>query len=262
MRNMDRVIFGCLLVAGLAVGSSAMACTTDGWLGGASGGTQVGSPTTISRVSELCALKLAATGHVQDNNPAHTRMIARFYVWPQLSGTGTADVFVAYDNEAGTGPLFKVSFDGTNFIFDATDAGGGSGSAAAVSGWNLVEVDYNSDSNTFSYWLNSDATSDSADGSFASGAGTVQAVQLGLPNGLGGLTGSASFDSYESHSTTPVGPLLIGDANADDTVNIFDYSAVQQDILGNLQMGQPDCNLDGSVNIFDYSCIQQVILGG
>jgi hypothetical protein len=56
--------------------------------------------------------------------------------------------------------------------------------------------------------------------------------------------------------------MLIGDANADGSVNVRDYSGVQLDILGTLQSGQPDCNLDGSVNVRDYGCVQSVILGG
>ncbi|MEJ8566606.1 dockerin type I domain-containing protein [Elongatibacter sediminis] len=207
-------------------------------------------------------MSLDNTGHVQDNSPSHSAMIARFYVLPQLTGSGDADIFVAYSNEAPSGVLFDISFDGTNFNFDAGGAGGASASAAAVTGWNLIEVKFNSGGN-FEYWVNVDATTDPATGSFSSGSGTIEAVRMGLPNGLGGFSGGkVSYDSYESHASTPVGSLLIGDANADETVNVLDYSSVQQDILGNLQSGQPDCNLDGSVNVLDYGCVQSVILGG
>lgn len=260
MRNMDRVIFGCLMTCGIVPGL--LACTTDGWNGGASGGT-AGSPPSVSRVSEFCGLQLTGTGWVQDNSPSHANIIARFYVLPQLSGSGDADLFIAYSSETPSGVLFDVSFDGTNFDFSATGAGGGSGSAAAnLNHWNLIEVAFNS-GGTFSFWVNADATTDPANGTFSSGTGTVEAVRLGLPNGLGGFSGgSVSYDAYESHASTNVGDLLIGDANADATVNVIDYSSVQQDILGNLQSGQPDCNLDGTVNVLDYSCVQQVILSG
>lgn len=259
MRYMERVIFGCLMLFGIIPG--AMACTTSSWNGGASGGTAA-SPPAVSRVSEFCALQLTGTGWVQDNSPAHSSMIARFYVLPQLTGSGDADIFVAYSNEAPSGVLFDVAFDGSNFDFSASGAGGSSGTAPAASGWNLIEVAFNS-GGTFSFWVNADAATDPATGTFSSGSGTIQAVRLGLPNGLGGFSGgSVSYDAYESHATTPVGPLLIGDANADSSVNVIDYSAVQQDILGNLQEGQPDCNLDGSVNVLDYGCVQTVILGG
>lgn len=258
MSNMDRVIFGCLMLCGIVPGT--FACTTDGWNGGASGATNPASPPTVSRVSEFCGLKLTNTGHVQDNSPAHTAMIARFYVLPQLTGSGDADLFIAYSSETPSGVLFDVAYDGSNLDFSAT--GGGSASVAAAAGWNLIEISYTSGGN-IQYWVNADATVDPATGSFAAGSGTVQAVRLGLPNGLGGFSGgSVSYDAYESHASTPVGGLLIGDSNADATVNVLDYSSVQQDILGNLQPGQPDCNLDGLVNIFDYSCVQNVILGG
>ncbi len=259
MRNMERVIFGCLMLCGFIPG--AWACTTAAWNGGNSGGT-AGSPPTISRVSELCALELTGTGWVQDDSPAHSAMIARFYVYPNLNGSGEADLFVAYSSETPSGVLFDVAFDGTNFDFSAAGAGGGTGSSPAEAGWNLIEVAFNS-GGTFSFWVNANATSDPATGTFNSGSGTVQAVRLGLPNGLGGFSdGFVRYDAYESRATTPVGPLLIGDANADDTVNVIDYSSVQQDILGNLQLGQPDCNLDGTVNVLDYGCVQSVILGG
>jgi hypothetical protein len=260
---MERVIFGCLMVFGFL--PRAMACTTDSWNGGASGLVTANSPPSVARVSEFCGLRLTGTGHVQDNNPdAHTQFIARFYVLPQLSGSGQADLFIAYANETPSSPLFDVSFNGSNFVFDASGAGGGSASAPAQAGWNLVEVDYNSPANTFSFWVNANATVDPATGSFASGSGAVEAVRLGLPNGLGGFSGgSVSFDVYESHASTPVGPQpFIGDANGSETINVFDMVSQQNEILGNaLAPGQPDCNLNGSVNIFDMVCVQNIILG-
>jgi hypothetical protein len=260
---MERVIFGCLMVFGFL--PRAMACTTDSWNGGASGLVTANSPPSVARVSEFCGLRLTGTGHVQDNNPdAHTQFIARFYVLrPQLSGSGQADLFIAYANETPSSPLFDVSFDGSNFDFDASGAGGGTGTTAAQSGWNLIEIEYNS-GGTFSFWVNSNATVDPATGSFAAGSGAVEAVRLGLPNGLGGFSGgSVSFDVYESHASTPVGPQpFIGDANGSGTINVFDMVSQQNEILGNaLAPGQPDCNLNGSVNIFDMVCVQNIILG-
>ncbi|HET6565889.1 MAG TPA: dockerin type I repeat-containing protein [Xanthomonadales bacterium] len=261
MKCTDRVLFGCLA---LLLPISGFACSTAQW-SSQSGAVVVGSPidvTPITRVSEFCAMRANDTGHVQDNNPTnHLTFIARFYVRPQLTGTGQADLFIAYASETPATQLFKVTYDGANLEFHTGSATVLGGVAATAGSWHLVEVKYVSGGNT-EFWVNKNATVPATpDGSFASATGGVEAVRLGLPNGRGGLAGTASFDAYESHSTTPVGPLLIGDANGNGTITTGDYAAVQRDLLGTLQSGQPDCNLSGSVTTGDYRCIQQKILG-
>ena len=271
MRNMDRVISGSLLIIGLSLGSNVLACTPNGWSAKLNipGNGETGSPLPISRYSRLCAYAVTDTSWVQSNAASDTRYIGRFYVFPDVSGSGTVDIVVAYSDEGGASEdtLFKISYDGTDFIFDADGAGGQSESTPADSGWNLVEFEYDSDSNTFNYWVNETWDFNSLSyaaptGSFESGSGTVEAVQLGVPNGLDGDTGTITFDEFESHHTTNVGALRRGDADGSDAVNVLDYGAIQTEILGTLQIGQPDCNEDGSINVLDYSCIQGVILNG
>jgi hypothetical protein len=267
MKNMDRVILGFVLLIGLGFGLNAQACTTDGWQGGfvdGGGNAVTGSPPSISRLSEFCALKVTGQSHVQSNFASDERYIGRFYVFDGLGGTGNVDIFAAFGAEDGTGELFKISFDGSQFTFDASAANGASDVAAAVSGkWNLVEFDWDTVAGTLKYWVNADAAVDPETGFVGAGdGGAVEAVRMGAPNGMGNQTGMMIFDTFESHRTTPVGPMLIGDANADGSVNVRDYSGVQLDILGTLQSGQPDCNLDCSVNVRDYGCVQSVILGG
>jgi hypothetical protein len=256
---MERFILCCLISWGLA--PVAWACSTDAWNGGISGAATPASPPDAARVSELCGLRLTNTGYVQDNSPAHAGFIARFYVLPQLTGSGEADLFIAYSSETPSGVLFDIAYNGTNFVFDASGTGG-VGSAPAVPGWNLIEVEFNS-GGTFSFWLNSDATTDAATGSFASSSGTVQAIRLGLPSGRGGFTGGAvTFDAYESHATTPVGPLLIGDSNGSGAISGLDLVVIQNEILGfGLASGQPDCNRNGAVSGIDLVCVQNIILG-
>lgn len=265
MKYKERVIFGCLA---LLLPISGFACSTAQWNGGTSGAVAVGSPTDVTpihRVSEFCAMQAINTGYVQDNSPsAHTTFIARFYVRSTLTGGGAADVFVAYSAENGTGQLVKVSYDGANLDFHS-NSGTVLGTVPATPGnWHLVEVEYTSAGQT-RFWVNANAVTNngSPTGNYTSATGAVESVRLGLPNGLGGFAGGGvSFDGYESHSTTPVGPLLIGDANGSGTITTGDYISVQRDILGTLQSGQPDCNLSGSVTTGDYRCIQQKILGG
>lgn len=250
------------LFLGITLSGTALACSTDGWdqtvgmvdVGQPFGGTDL---TGVARVEEFCAMVASETGHVQTNSPTHTEVWNRFYVLPLFTGVGSTEILVGYSDEAGATELFNIGFDGANFTFNVT--GGGSDSFAAPEGWSLIE--YNWDGATFEFWVNEDSV-DPPSGSIDAAGGTLESVRLGLPNGLGGFSGMVNFDSFEMHNTTAVGPLLVGDANADDDVNILDYPAVQSEILGTLQIGQPDCNLDGDVNILDYPCIQNVILGG
>jgi hypothetical protein len=258
----DGALFGSVILLGLTLSFAADACSTDGWLGGAVGSYTADSPPTIARYSEFCALSVTGQGHVQSNFASDTRYRARFYVLDSLTGVGTVEIFEAYSDEGGASPLFKISFNGSQFTFDATDAGGGSTTIASVNGWNLIEFDWTSGGN-FVLWVNADATTDAATGTIASGSGTVESVRLGAPNGFS-QTGRLNFDAFESHRTTPVGPLLVGDANGNQSVNIFDMISIQNEILNvsNLAAGQPDCNANGSVNIFDMICVQNIILGG
>jgi len=267
MSYRDGALFGSVVLLGLGLGFNAEACSTDGWLGGASGSYVADSPPTIARYSEFCALSVTGQAHVQSNFASNeTRYRARFYVLDSLTGAGTVDIFEAYDDENAVGAasaVFKISFNGSQFTFDATDAGGGSTTIASVNGWNIIEFDWTSGGN-FDLWVNADAVNDAATGSVAAGTGDVDAVRLGAPNGFSTQTGRVNFDAFESHRTTPVGPLLVGDANGNQSVNIFDMIGIQNEILNpaNLAAGQPDCNANGSVNVFDMICVQNIILGG
>jgi hypothetical protein len=266
MKNMDRFIFGCFILTTLCFTIDAQACSASLWDGGSSGAVAVGSPTTIPRVSEFCGLSVTGIGHVQDNSASDTRIIVRFYVLAALTGTGTVDLFEAYGDQVGTTAIFKVSYDGSDFIFDATDAPGGSSfTIAANSGWNLIELDWTSGGD-FIAWVDADTLEDpqpTPSGPVDAGTGTVESIRLGAPNGFGGFSGgSLTYDSYESHRNQPVGALLIGDANGSDSINVFDMVSQQNEILGNaLAPGQPDCNLSGTVNVFDLVCVQNIILG-
>jgi hypothetical protein len=262
MKNMERVIFGSILLIGLGFSLQTQACTTDGWASVSNIPTNgnAGSPTAVSRYSEFCALAVTGTSYVQSNAASDTRYFGRLYVYPNLTGAGTVDILIAYSDEAATTELFIISYDGTDFIFDAGGAGGTSASTAAFSGWNLVEFEYDSDSGNFNYWVNVawnfDTLSYAAPtGTFTSGSGTVEAVQLGAPNGLGGNTGTITFDAYEAHRTTSVGALLVGDANGNGSITVADVVSVLNELAGTLQSGQPDCNENGGVTVADAVCL-------
>ncbi len=259
-KYMERCFIGILAIMAPISG---FACSMAQW-SSTSGAVVAESPlapapanSNPSRLSQACGLRATNTGHVQDNSPsAHTTFIARFYVRPQLTGGSEADLFVAYSAEGSppTGQLLKVTYSGTQLKFYAAGAGV-LGSAAADAGkWHLVEIKYVSAGNT-TFWVDTDAKTVAATGTFASATGGVEAVRLGLPNGLGGHTGYANFDSYESHSTTPVGPLLIGDSNGSGAISIADATNAIGELNGTLAAGQPDCNSSGVVTIADATCI-------
>ena len=266
MRNTGRIIFGSLCVLGLGFGFNAQACTTDGWTGGTSGipgNGDAGSPPALSRYSELCSFAVTDASWVQSPSASDTRYIGRFYVYPNLTGTGSVDLLAAYSDDAGASLLFKIAYDGSQFTFDASGAAGGSSSATAKSGWNLIEFEYDSDSGNFNYWLNETWDFDTLEyttgptDTFASGTGSVDSVRLGAPNGIGGsLAGIIFNDAYEAHRTTNVGALIRGDANKDGVVNTGDIGTVITEFFAaGLSTGTPDCNEDGLVNTGDIGCI-------
>jgi hypothetical protein len=154
--------------------------------------------------------------------------------------------------------------------FVLSSAGGSKASTAASSGWNLVEFEYDSDSGDFNYWVNVawdfDLLSYAAPtGTFASGTGTVDAVQLGAPNGMGGFTGGftgeLTFDAYEAHRTTNAGALVVADANGSGTVTSGDAARILNEVSlgGTLSDGQPDCNENGNVTSGDATCVLNII---
>jgi len=283
MKNMERVFLGGVLVCGLGLTQVAQAapvnCSMAAWDGATPPvpSDAVGSPFSapeIARYSEFCGLVLSASGYVQTPATDDNHYFGRFYVLPQVTGTGEVDLLVAYSDTGGASPLFKISYDKTNFNFDATGAGGGTGSAPAhftpgnQPRWNLVEFEFNSNG-TFNVWVNESWTlpdgpyTSGPTASFASGIGTVASVRLGaLSNNFGGFGGKITYDAFEAHRTTNIGALRRGDSNADGLVNSGDIGAVINEFFDvALATGTPDCNQDGAVNSGDIGCIINVFFG-
>ena len=245
MKTVTRLIYASLLIAGTFSASTAMACTTALWNGGTEGAPLAGSPSDVSRVSGLCAMELAAAGSVKDTSPAaEAKAIMRFYVFAELN-SGTPVIFEAFSDDGATSSLLTVSFDGSDFVFDA-----GAGASAAVpgnpSGWNLVELDWTGGT-AMDYWVNADSLTEAVTGSVTAAAGTMESVILGTRDTY---TGTLTFDAYESHRSTPVGALLIGDADGNGEVknaDAIDILIEARPFGAVLTSGQPDCNLDGEV---------------
>ena len=254
MKFKDGVIFVGVLACGLGMVSAANACSTALW-SDSTGAITAGSPVAVPRFSQLCALNVTGSGSVRDLSPDHTRLRARFYVLNKLVGSGNVVLFRAYSDETDTAVLFEIRRNNGNLVFDTTGDGGTPATVATPNTWASVEFDWQS-AGTMSIWVNA-PSSGATTTTVGAGTGTVKSIRLGLITGLDTYTGSVVFDAYEAHSTTPVGLLLLGDANGGGTLTSADASRVlnENSIGGTLSPGQPDCNLGGSITAADASCI-------
>jgi len=252
MKTATRLIALAVFLSGTFFVSSALACTTTLWTS-ATAGALADDPTNgVPRVSGLCGLEVTGTGHVVDASPAaEATVIARFYVYAQLT-SGTPVIFEAFSDNAATASLLTVTFDGTNFVFDAGATA--SANVPGKSGWNLVELAWTGGTD-MDYWVNADASTDGATGSVGAAAGTMESVVLGA---TAAVDGKLIFDDYESHRSLPVGALLMGDANGNGSLTIADAIALFNELnLANqtLAPGQPDCNESGGITIADAICL-------
>lgn len=267
MNSLMKITGRVALIGSLAIAlgtGSAVACSLQNWSttsGGifasqpdGTGGDPGGSPAS-SRYAGLCGstAPAGAVSFVQDNRPGGIdRIIARFYVL----NSGATNAVVYRGNNSGGGELFNVTLDGGNATFNA---GAASASAATQTGWNSIEIDWDSAGGTGNLIVNGGAPV-ALSGAVAAGA--LANVQLGNVNGASG--GSLSFDGYEAHLSTAVGRICNCNANgsADDAVDIGDIIVLVNEVGGtSLTSGTPDCNEDGLVDIGDL--IETVnIVGG
>ena len=250
MKSVSQFIFPILVLIGSFFASSSMACTTSLWNGGVTGTPIADSPLAVSRVSGLCAMKLEAAGGVTDNSPSvEPTANIRFYVFAELN-SGNPVIFEAFSaDDAGGTSLITVTFNGTNFDIDAGATS--SGAVPGTAGWNLVELAWTGGTG-MDYWVNADSTVDLATGSVTAAAGTMESVVLGA---AGSLDGMMTFDDYVSNRTSPVGALLMGDANGSESLTIADVIALFNELNGTLATGQPDCNSSGGISIADVICL-------
>ena len=254
MKTAIRLIALAVIMSGTFFVSSALACTTSAW-SSATTGTTADDPTNgVPRVSGLCGLEVTGAGHVVDTSPAaEATVIARFYVYAQLT-SGTPVIFEAFSDDGATASLLSVTFDGTDFIFDA-----GAGASAGVpgkSGWNLVELKWTGGTG-MDYWVNADASTDALTGTVGAAAGTMESVVLGATTAI---DGTLVFDDYESHRSLAVGPSDVCNADGVSDVNINDVLAVVDEIFNStLAPGAPDCDLTSAVDINDVLAIVDII---
>ncbi len=256
------------LTTSLLVGAVAttQACSLGAWDG--NGTTSLaggpGDANDFARYQGLCAMQTVGVTPAVLNNgiggatsgpTGEATMVARFYF---NAGAATGTIFETFAEDVATTPVYTVTFDGSNVTVTPNNGGAAVVTAVGGTNWHSVEVSWANSGGAIDVWVDSDATTDAADGSTTS----ENAATLINAAVLGGTTGML-FDAYESRRTTAVGRLTVGDSNNDGNINIFDAIGVVNESSGGgfVNPGQPDCTEDGSVNVFDAICVVNIASG-
>ncbi|RFF30799.1 hypothetical protein [Wenzhouxiangella sediminis] len=258
-------LVGCL---GFAFNAQAQTCTISNWAGGATNladgdtGTQGASN---RRYGGPCGLQVDIDGtqrFVSDNSPqSETTYIARFYAFLDNAGSDPMIIFAADD---GADDQIQVWYNFPNagdLTLRVYDNGGGTNDlteSAVGSGWHSIEFAWDAAA-TSDIRFSVDGAADLTASPDTSGLAIVNA-HLGNVDGTATGGGSVDFDDFDSRRIERPGRLLVGDANDDATINVFDISAIIDEVqTGTFAPGQPDCNEDGSINVFDISCLIDII---
>lgn len=248
---------GALATGAMFAANGAMACTTDNWTSASNALAGDPSAEGIARYQGLCGLEVTGTGYVEDESPnGIDRIVARFYVLND--NTAPAKIYSGFSDNDGANEVFNVTLGDSGQVTLTDTATGASVSDTGSSNWLSVEIDWvRGADGSISLSVNGQAEQSTAVDN--SSAAQLSSVRLG---NLDGAAGTVGFDSYESRRSTAVGRLLVGDANNDGSVSVFDaITVVNEASGGTLATGTPDCNEDGSVSTFDAICVVNVSVG-
>lgn len=252
------------VAAGCAVGllmaaQTAVACTVDNWTidGDVTAGVEAGGPAatvTIPRYSGLCSMRTPVNPgqpeYVQNDSPSGlSRIRARFYVF--AANSGDAVVYQGFDAQSNS--VFEVTLDASEPEVDFTALGTTVSQPYNPGFWNSIEIDWNAGTGELELIVNGNAAPISPGSSLE----TVDFVRMG---NLTPVAEELYFDAYESRRTTAIDRLLVGDANADNEINVGDITTVSNERFDNSPAGgQPDCNEDGNVDVGDITCLANTI---
>jgi len=249
---------------GLSMNAQAQTCVVSNWSSAtvvtdADAGTQGASN---RRYGGPCGLRTpgGAAAYVTDETPsAEGTYIARFYAFLDSAGT---DPVIIYEATDGTDERIRVWYNADNTgaaspgdltlqVIDNVSANNFVTFTGVGSGWHSIEFTWEAAASAdINFTVNG-----AADQTITLDTSGFQIADASLGNVDGGATGTMDFDDFDSRRISRPGRLLVGDANDDEAVSIFDTIA----IIGEFQSGvfapgQPDCNEDGQVNIFDAIC--------
>lgn len=288
--NYSRKILAGALVALLPMGS-ALACTTNAWLGtpGANAvvaddpNTDAGNPpelAAVARISGSCGAQANANGNsfVTDNTPGGAGGVENIYRarWYGRFGQAGAQVFSATtaDNGGGT-PVITVTFTGSALQFDVAGTTVPNATNINGTGWYSVEIFYQANG-PFSATVATGGTNlstqtvNSVGNAGANGVGSVRLGHINAGNGTGNIT----FDEFDSSRSagTAIGRLCPGDSNnswvtSNQTTGrtVADAALIRNEALTaglQLAVGQPDTNENGSVTAADASLVRNLVLLG
>ena len=260
---------GLIAAGALMASQAAMACQTSAWStpDGGPGSVTAGDPTGgISRYSGFCGMQTAdgQVSYVADESPGGIdRIRARFYV--------------KLDNDVDDAVFFQARDAGGGIFLLEADTNGeitlqGASSPITAPGrpgfWNSVEVDWDPNGGgatlTVGFGDNTPTGGDTLvpagpQNASISQAAPIESVRLG---NLDGVTGTFSFDAYESRRTEAIGPLVRGDGDGNGIIGGGDISTILTEFTGaGLASGQVDCDENGVVGGGDISCVLNLFLG-
>jgi hypothetical protein len=257
---------GVALIAllGLSLNVQAQTCTVNNWddqinLADANTGTQSG---TNRRYGGPCGLRVALDGtprYLTDLSPVgESSYIVRFYAF--FSSVAEPTMIFAAENIDGD-DVVEIWYNGGDLILNVVDTGAVLNDftvAGIGAGWHSIELVWNASSEADNILFSVNEEADTLTQTVDTSGISLHAANLGNLNSATG--GSIDFDDFDSRRISRPGRLLVGDANDDLVVNIFDVQAVGAEVTGGVfAMGQPDCNEDGLINIFDVQCVGAIV---
>jgi len=260
------------LLAGAAIlaAPSAFACQLTLWdesTGGVIADQPQGFTTqAVQRYSGLCGALIpdsaAGPQFVGDNTPANLdRIIARFYVLNKLDSGSNAIIFRGFSGDDGAGDLlFTVRLNSNGAITLIDNASGNATSpVSSTTDWASVEIDWQRGS-AGSIELIVNGQSSGVIGVNNSSRGPLESVRLGK---LNDVSGSLTFDAYESRRTQEIGRLCVGDADNSGDRGLGDLQAIFEEFqFGTLASGQPDADENGEVGLGDLQRVFEIFQFG
>ncbi len=270
--TLKTLISGVALSAllGLSLNVQAQTCTTANWdattnVGPANTGTQGANN---RRYGGPCGLRVAVDGTervVTDNSPtAESTYIARFYAFLNNAGANPIIIYAADDGAADQVQVwynFPNAGDLTLRVFDQAAAPNDLSFTSVGSGWHSIEFVWESAASAdIRFAVNSDDPGDDLTATINTSGITLAAAHLGNVNAAAGGT-SIDFDDFDSRRISRPGRLLLGDADNNGILDIFDSIALRDELEEiSFAPGQPDCDENGAVDIFDALCLRDLVL--